>query len=76
MTSVSSRSDPAGVAALADLLQPHGYAVASVPLSGCLHLKSAACVVGPDTVLVNPAWVDPVGLGAARPEERALRRRR
>ena len=26
---------------------------------GCLHLKSAATLIAPSTVLVNPAWVDP-----------------
>ena len=38
---------------------PYGYAVQGVPISGCLHLKSAVTQVAPDAVLINPAWVDP-----------------
>jgi dimethylargininase len=32
----------------------------------CLHLKSAATFIAPDTLLVNPAWVDPEEFGCAR----------
>jgi dimethylargininase len=40
--------------------------VTSVPVSGCLHLKSAATEVAPGTVLVNPAWVDAAAFGDVR----------
>jgi dimethylargininase len=33
--------------------------VAAVPISGCLHLKSAATEVAAGLVLVNPEWIDP-----------------
>lgn len=56
---LSTRSDAAGIEALANIVTPYGYAVRGVPLSGCLHLKSAATLIAPDVVLVNPAWVDP-----------------
>ena len=28
-------------------------------VSGCLHLKSAVTGVSADTILLNPAWIDP-----------------
>jgi len=54
----SGRSNDAGIARLAALLAPHGYTVEGVPVSGCLHLKSAVTQVAPAAVLLNPAWVD------------------
>jgi len=55
----SARSNGAGIAQLATLLAPHGYRVQGVATRDCLHLKSAATVVADDTLLVQPAWVDP-----------------
>jgi dimethylargininase len=55
----SRRSSQSGIAQLAALVEPHGYAVTSVPVSGCLHLKSAVTEIAPGLILVNPAWVDP-----------------
>ncbi len=54
----SSRSNAAGVAQLCALLAPYGYSVQGVPVSGCLHLKSAVTQVAADTLLANRAWVD------------------
>ena len=54
----SGRSDGAGAEELGRLLAPHGYRVEPVALSGCLHLKSALTKVGPETLLLNAAWVD------------------
>lgn len=54
----SSRSTGEGVAQLARLLAPFGYRVESVPLRGCLHLKSAVTRIAQDRLLVNPDWVD------------------
>jgi dimethylargininase len=62
---LSSRTTEVGVAALRSRLGPLGYTVEGVPVSGCLHLKSAATAIGSDVVLVNPAWVDPGAFGAA-----------
>lgn len=62
----SSRSSEAGVAQLRSLVAPFGYAVVSVPIRGCLHLKSAVTQVAPDTLLVQPAWVDATAFGAWR----------
>jgi len=55
----SARSNAAGVAQLRELLAPHGYTVQGVATHGCLHLKSAVTQVAPDTLLIQPAWVDP-----------------
>ncbi|MBB5206765.1 dimethylarginine dimethylaminohydrolase family protein [Chiayiivirga flava] len=55
----SSRSSADGIAALARRVAPFGYDVVPVPLHGCLHLKSAVTRVSDDTLLVQPAWVDP-----------------
>jgi dimethylargininase len=55
---LSSRSDPAGHEGLAALVRPHGYRVVSVPLQGCLHLKSAVTQVAGDAVLLDLVCVD------------------
>jgi len=69
---LSARSDRLGIETLHALVAPLGYAVAAVPLRGCLHLKTAATYAGHDgagaTVLVvNPDWVDPAAFGAVDP---------
>lgn len=56
---LSTRSDAAGIEALANIVKRYGYDVRGVPLSGCLHLKSAATLIATDVILVNPTWVDP-----------------
>jgi len=71
---LSTRSDAAGIEALANAVKPYGYDVRGVKLSGCLHLKSAATLVTSDRLVVNPAWVDPasfVGVShlAVHPDE-------
>jgi len=58
-TGLSSRTNQAGCDQLQRLVSPHGYQVLPVPLSDCLHLKSAVTLVAPDCVLLNPAWVNP-----------------
>jgi dimethylargininase len=55
---LSKRSNQVAVDQMTALLEPLGYMVQGVPVSGCLHLKSAATCVAADTLLVNPAWVD------------------
>lgn len=61
---LSARSSRAGIEALAQELRPYGYHVVPVPFSGCLHLKSAVTQVGPETLLLNPEWVEPRHLPA------------
>ena len=55
---LSARSNPEGIRQLADFVAPHGYAVRALPISGCLHLKSAVTLVDDGTVLVQPEWID------------------
>lgn len=54
---LSSRTCAEGVEQLERMVGPLGYAVRPVEVRGCLHLKSAATLVRPDTLLVNPDWV-------------------
>ncbi len=54
----SARTNRAGTDQLAAFLRPHGYEVREVPISGCLHLKSAVTQVAEQTLLVNRRWVD------------------
>jgi len=56
---LSHRSNRDGIAQLSALAAPCGYTVKAVPVRGCLHLKSAACQLGDDAILINRAWVDP-----------------
>lgn len=54
----SSRSNVDGIGRLAAAVTPFGYEVVPVPVRGCLHLKSAVTLVGPETLLINDDWVD------------------
>ena len=54
---LSLRSDPAGIEQLGSLLEPYGYEVRAVPVTQCLHLKSAVTQVDDSTLLINPRWV-------------------
>jgi dimethylargininase len=64
---ISGRSNAAGVAQLEAALAPLGYSVRAVPLTGCLHLKSACTFIPPEVLLVNPSWVDPQVFAATAP---------
>jgi len=55
---VTSRTNPAGISQLGDLVREFGYSVRPVPVRGCLHLKSAVTMVGPGLLLMNRRWVD------------------
>ncbi len=55
---ISTRSDTNAAEQLQDLLKPFGYDLTVVPVTGCLHLKSAVTQVSEDRLLLNPAWVD------------------
>ena len=59
---ISGRTNADGARQLATFLAPHGFEVIPIPVSGCLHLKSAAVWVpgrSRSHILVNPSWVDP-----------------
>lgn len=55
---LSRRSDRSAIGQLQETLTPFGYTVSGVPVHGCLHLKSAVTQVGPDLLVINPAWVE------------------
>ncbi|HUA82778.1 MAG TPA: arginine deiminase family protein [Bryobacteraceae bacterium] len=50
---ISRRTNREGARQLASMVEPFGYTVIPVEVSGCLHLKSAICPVADDTVLLN-----------------------
>jgi dimethylargininase len=45
---------------------PLGYTVFPVRLGGCLHLKSACCLLDGGTLLVNRAWLEVGALSGLR----------
>jgi dimethylargininase len=53
----SSRTNRTGVEQLTRILEAVGYEVRTVPVRGCLHLKSAVTSLSPEAVLINRAWV-------------------
>ena len=57
LVGASARTNAAGAASLRTILEPHGYEVRSVPVRGCLHLKTAVTALADDTLLFNPEWV-------------------
>ncbi len=64
----STRTNTEGIKQLAELASGYGYRVQPVPVSDCLHLKSAVTRVAEDAVLLNTAWVDPSLFGVDRIE--------
>ena len=62
----SARSNADGIAQLRALLAAHGYTVQGVPMRGCLHLKSAVTALDNQTVLLQPAWIDPAAFAGYR----------
>jgi dimethylargininase len=55
---LSGRTNQAAVDQLDVVLRKYGYRIHTLSVRGCLHLKSAVTHVAPDTVLLNPRWVD------------------
>ena len=55
---LSKRTNEEGIRQLQSLVGEYGYTVASVPVSGCLHLKSAVTFLGRNTLLANRKWFD------------------
>jgi len=53
---LTERSNPEGIRQLAVIAEHHGYALTAVPVTGCLHLKSAVTCLGRNTLLGNRAW--------------------
>ena len=55
---VSTRSNGHGIEQLRSIISEFGYSVEAVETTKCLHLKSAVSQIAPDTLLVNPDWID------------------
>ena len=62
----SSRTNSGGAAALEQIAGRYGYSAIRVPVTGCLHLKSACTALPDGRLLVNPDWIDPGPLAAFR----------
>lgn len=56
---LSKRSNRKGIRQFEEILAPLGYRVKGIPVTGCLHLKTAIAVLEEDLMLINPEWVDP-----------------
>ena len=55
---LSCRTNREGIAQLARIVAPFGYEVVAVPVTGCLHLKSAVTSPAEGCLLANVAWID------------------
>lgn len=52
------RTNADGIAQLGRIAGAAGYDTRAVPVTGCLHLKSAVTSLDDRTVVLNPEWVD------------------
>ena len=43
---------------LGKIIEPFGYEVVPVKVTGCLHLKTGCTALDANTILINSAWVD------------------
>jgi dimethylargininase len=55
---LTRRSNAEGIRQLAAILAPHNYEVVAVPVTGCLHLKSAVTHLGRNILLANRSWIN------------------
>jgi dimethylargininase len=55
---LTQRSNPEGIRQLAVIVAKYGYETTAVPVTGCLHLKSAVTFLGRKTLLANRTWFD------------------
>jgi dimethylargininase len=53
---ITARSNPEGIRQLAVILEHFRYHLTAVPVTGCLHLKSAVTYLGRNTLLANREW--------------------
>jgi dimethylargininase len=56
---LSTRTNAAGAEGLGKALEPFGYRIVPTEVRGCLHLKTAMTAIDDETILANPALVDP-----------------
>jgi dimethylargininase len=53
---LTQRSNAEGIRQLAVITEHYGYNLTAVPVTGCLHLKSAVTYLGRNTLLGNRSW--------------------
>jgi dimethylargininase len=53
---LTTRTNAEGIRQLAAILAPHNYEIVEVPVTGCLHLKSAVTHLGKNCLLANRPW--------------------
>ena len=55
----TARSNEEGIRQLRGIVKSYGYEVIAVPVTGCLHLKSAVTHLGKNILLANRGWFAP-----------------
>jgi dimethylargininase len=55
---LSARTNAEAITALRAIVEPFGYSVTGVPVTGCLHLKTACSALPDGQFLVNGDWID------------------
>jgi dimethylargininase len=55
---LSKRTNAEGIRQLQEIVEKYKYKVTAVPVTGCLHLKSAVTSLGRNVLLANRAWFD------------------
>jgi dimethylargininase len=55
---LSGRTNAAAIEALAAAVRPFGYTIDAVPVTGCLHLKSACTALPDGCLLANTDWLE------------------
>ena len=55
---LTARTNEEGIRQFRTIVAPYGYEVITVPVTGCLHLKSAVTHLGKNVLLANRAWFD------------------
>jgi len=61
---VSGRTNDDGARQLADILARHGYTASTVPVTGCLHLKTGVTCVGDNRLIATGEFADRPELAA------------
>lgn len=59
LVGLSARTDAKGAEALENIVKRYGYLVQAIPVTRCLHLKTACTALPDGSLLINPAWLDP-----------------
>jgi len=55
---LTARTNKEGLCQLRNIVEPYGYEMTAVPVTGSLHLKSAVTHLGNNVLLANRAWFD------------------